>query len=306
MKIDGTTRVVGVIGDPVSHTLSPAMHNAAFKALGLNWVYVAWHVAPEGVESAVNAVRGLCLTGMNVTVPHKKTVIPFLDELSPAAKAVGAVNTIVNRGGQLLGDNTDVYGILQAIRVGAKMDTVPPVVVVLGAGGAARGIVYALTTLPEVKSIRILNRTLANAEELAREFGTISAVTAFGLEPHAARHALDGCGLLINATNLGRGTLADVSPLPDAWNCIPPRITCIDSNYSPATTRLMEQVVAAGGIAFNGLDMLVYQGARAFELWTGVKPPVDVMRAAANARLQGAPAHLSAGIDRHNQGAHIP
>lgn len=285
MDIDGTTRVVGVIGDPVSHSLSPAMHNAAFKALGLNWVYVAWHVVPEGVEAAVNAVRGLCLPGMNVTVPHKKAVIKFLDELSPAAKAVGAVNTIVNRGGQLYGDNTDVYGILQAIRVGAKMDSVPPVVVVLGAGGAARGIVYALTTLPEVKSIRILNRTLANAEELAREFGTTSSVTAFGLEPHAARHALDGCGLLINATNLGRGKLANISPLPDAWNCIPPRIVCIDSNYSPATTRLMEQVVAAGGVTFNGLDMLVHQGARAFELWTGMMPPVEVMRAAANARL---------------------
>ena len=285
MDIDGTTRVVGVIGDPVSHSLSPAMHNAAFKALGLNWVYVAWHVVPEGVEAAVNAVRGLCLPGMNVTVPHKKAVIQFLDELSPAAKAVGAVNTIVNRDGHLLGDNTDVYGILQAIRVGAKMDSVPPVVVVLGAGGAARGIVYALTTLPEVKSIRILNRTLANAEELAREFGTTSSVTAFGLEPHAARHALDGCGLLINATNLGRGKLANISPLPDAWNCIPPRIVCIDSNYSPATTRLMEQVVAAGGVAFNGLDMLVHQGARAFELWTGMMPPVEVMRAAANARL---------------------
>jgi len=261
------------------------MHNAAFKALGLNWVYVAWHVVPEGVEAAVNAVRGLCLPGMNITVPHKKAVIQFLDELLPAAKAVGAVNTIVNKDGQLLGDNTDVYGILQAIRVGAKMDTVPPVVVVLGAGGAARGIVYALTTLPEVKSIRILNRTLANAEELAREFGTTSSVTAFGLEPHAARHALDGCGLLINATNLGRGKLANISPLPDAWNCIPPRIVCIDSNYSPATTRLMEQVVAAGGVAFNGLDMLVHQGARAFELWTGMTPPVEVMRAAANARL---------------------
>ena len=277
-SIDGETQIVAVIGDPISHTLSPKMHNAALDALGLNWVYIACHVRPEHVRGAVDAVRALGWRGMNVTVPHKQAVMPFLDELSVAARAVGAVNTIVNRDGRLIGDNSDVVGILRAVTDGAGVAEWPEHVVVLGAGGAARGVVYALTTVAFVRRITILNRTVERAERLAEEFSRAAAVTGCPLDQEHAVPAIRDSRLVINVTSLGRGELADQSPIADDWRCFHPDLVCIDSNYSPPETRLMRQVRAAGGTAFNGIDMLVYQGARSLELWTGREAPVAVMR----------------------------
>lgn len=279
-NIDGHTEIVAVIGDPIEHTLSPTMHNAAFCALGMNWAYIACHVKQDGVRAAVEAVRALNLRGMNVTVPHKQAVMDGLDELSAAAKAVGAVNTIIHRDGKLNGDNTDVYGILRAIRDGAGIEEPPEHAVVLGAGGAARGIIYALTTLESVHTITILNRTVERAEKLAMEFGGDTDIVAAPLDAESARRALRDAGLLINVTNLGRGAYAHLSPIGDDWNCLHDSLVCIDSNYSPPRTPLMAQIERAGGRAHNGLDMLVYQGARAFELWTETAPPIDVMRKA--------------------------
>jgi len=276
--IDGHTEIVAVIGDPIEHTLSPAMHNAAFDALGMNWVYIACHVKPAGVRDAVEAVRALNWRGMNVTVPHKQAVMEGLDELSDAAKAVGAVNTIIHRDGKLSGDNTDVYGILRAIHDGAGVEDPPEHVVVLGAGGAARGIIYALTTLEAVRKVTILNRTVERAERLATEFGGDTEIVAAPLDVDSARRALRDAGLVINVTNLGRGEYANLSPIGDDWNCLHDSLVCIDSNYSPPRTMLMKQIERVGGRAYNGLDMLVYQGARSFELWTGITPPIDVMR----------------------------
>jgi shikimate dehydrogenase len=281
MHITGRTQIVGVIGDPIGHTLSPAMHNAAFAALGLDWVYVPCHVLPKDMGGAVAAVRALSWRGLNITVPHKQAVIPFLDELLPAAEAVGAVNTIINSDGRLLGDNTDVFGILSAIRIGAGVALFPPVVAVLGAGGAARGVVYALSTVAEVEEIRVLNRTPERADALANEFGRLKPITAFPLARESARDALQACGLLINVTSMGRGALAHETPLPPEWDCIPADTVLVDSNYSPPETPLMRQVRTAGGRAYNGLDMLVYQGARSFRHWTGVEPPIEIMRNAA-------------------------
>jgi len=281
MKIDGETQIVAVIGDPISHTLSPAMHNAAFEAVGLNWVYIACHVLPEHVGGAVAAVRALGWRGMNVTVPHKQAVMPFLDELSPAARAVGAVNTIIHDQGWLVGDNTDVVGIIRAVSDGAGVREWPEHVVILGAGGAARGVVYALTTVEAVRRVTILNRTPERAESLAKEFGGgKTRIEGLPLAAEHARRALGDAGLLVNVTSLGRGELAERSPIADEWKCLAPGLLCVDSNYSPPETRLMRQVRAAGGRAFNGLDMLVYQGARSFELWTGLPAPVEVMRRA--------------------------
>jgi shikimate dehydrogenase len=281
-SIDGKTQIVAVIGDPIEHTLSPAMHNAAFEALGMNWSYIACHVLPDNVGGAVEAVRALGLRGMNVTVPHKQGVMTGLDSLSDAARAVGAVNTIVHTDGKLHGDNTDIVGIIRAITEGAGVDTPPERAVILGAGGAARGIVYALTTLGGVKHITVLNRTVAKASALADEFDGTGATTVIGapLSADEARTAMTGEVLLINATSVGRGPLADSSPIDDRWECLHESVVCIDSNYSPPTTQLMMQVEAAGGRAYNGLDMLIYQGARSFELWTGHNAPIDVMKKA--------------------------
>ena len=168
--VSGTTRVVVVIGDPIEHTLSPAMHNAGFDALELDWVYIAAHVAPAGVGAAVEAIRALDLSGMNVTVPHKQAVMPFLDELAPDAEAGGAVNTIVNRDGRLIGDNTDVVGIVRAVEGSLGARPWPEHVVVLGAGGAARGVVHAMTTVDAVERVTILNRTAEKADAMADEF----------------------------------------------------------------------------------------------------------------------------------------
>lgn len=280
MYVDGTTQIVAVIGDPISHTLSPKMHNAALAALGLNWVYVACHVRAENVGGAVEAVRALEWRGMNVTVPHKQAVMRFLGELSDAARAVGAVNTITNRGGRLIGDNTDVVGILRAVTDGAGVRTWPERVVVIGAGGAARGVVYALTTVEAVRRVTILNRTVERAERLAQEFSGDTVVLGQPLDRSHSVAALQDSSLVINVTNLGRGDLADQSPVADDWNCLHSGLVCIDSNYSPPETRLMRQVSAAGGKAFNGVDMLVYQGARSLELWTGMAAPVEIMRRA--------------------------
>jgi len=279
-RIDGRTEIVAVIGDPISHSLSPAMHNAAFHALGMNFVYIACHVRDSGVPVAVEAIRALDWRGMNVTVPHKQAVMSSLDELSDEARAVGAVNTIINKNGTLIGDNTDVTGILRAVSEGAGVVEWPEHVVVLGAGGAARGIVYALTTVEAVHRVSILNRTAEKAESLAAEFDGMTSVVGQPLDAAHARAAIGSAGVLINATSLGRGALADVSPMEDEWQCLHESLVCIDSNYSPPETVLMTQVRRAGGRAFNGIDMLVYQGARSFELWTGVTPPVDVMRQA--------------------------
>jgi shikimate dehydrogenase len=279
-RIDGKTRVVAVIGDPIEHTLSPAMHNAGFEALGLNWVYVAAHVDADDVGGAVGSVRALRLAGMNVTVPHKQAVMPHLDELTPAAEAVGAVNTIINRDGTLTGDNSDVVGIIRAVELGAEMTNWPEHVVLLGAGGAARGVVYALTTIETVRRVTILNRTADKAVALASEFSGDTRVEGAALDREHAEAAMADTSLVINVTSLGRGDLADMTPLPDEWDCLHAGLVCVDSNYAPPVTRLMRQVTDAGGKACNGLDMLLHQGARSFELWTEQTAPLDAMREA--------------------------
>lgn len=278
--IDGNTQIAAVIGDPVQHSLSPAMHNAAIEALGLNWAYIACHVLPAGIPAAVAAVRALNWRGMNVTVPHKQAVMAEVDELSDAARAVGAVNTIINRDGTLIGDNTDVVGIIRAVTDGAGLDPLPNHVVVLGAGGAARAIVYAMTTIGTVKRVTVLNRTESRAVSLAKEFDGSGDTEVCGLplNRESAVSALADAGLLINATNTGRGELSGKSAIDGSWDCLHDSLVCVDTNYSPPRTLLMDLVEAAGGRAYNGLDMLVYQGARSLELWCGHAPPVNVMR----------------------------
>ena len=280
--ISGETKILGVIGHPVEHTSSPAMHNAALAALELDCVYVAFHVRPDELERAVAGMRGLGIGGLNVTVPHKVGVMAHLDEISEEARAIGAVNTIANRNGRLSGYNTDAYGVMESLRQEGGLEHLPPKVVLLGAGGAARAILYALLQCEEVEEIVLLNRTVEKAEALAGDLDPdATKVRVGGLEQRA-----DICkaGLLINSTSVGMHPNEDASPVEDA-DCLHDGLLVLDIVYNPLQTQLMCQAVARGARALNGLGMLIFQGARSFEIWTGRKPPTEVMKDAALQRF---------------------
>ena len=274
--ISGRTQVLGVIGHPVEHSFSPAMHNAALEALGMDSVYLAFHVLPEFLREAMTGMRALQVRGLNVTVPHKQGVMEWLDEISPEARAIGAVNTVDNRDGRLKGYNTDAFGVMESLRRQAGMEELPPRVVLLGAGGAARAILYGLLRQEEVEEVLVLNRTVEKAEGLACDLDPGGKrVRAGALDPGGLAQVRDA-GLLINSTSVGMHPHEGVSPLVGRGS-LRPGMVVLDIVYNPLRTRLMEEAEAAEGRPLNGLGMLVYQGARSFEIWTGRQPPVEVM-----------------------------
>jgi len=281
--ITGKTTLVGLIGWPVGHSVSPPMHNAAFAALGLDWCYVPLPVALEPsnrVGEAVCGLRALGLRGANVTVPHKQAVMPYLDRLTPAAQAIGAVNTIrVEADGTLLGDNTDAPGFVADLR-DHGVDPAGQRVLVLGAGGSARAVVYGLAAAGS-RAITICNRTLDKANSLAAEmqtlFPTCLILAADFPGPLAALSA--AADLVVNSTSLGM--TPHVDGLPWATDvAFRPSQTVYDLIYNPPQTRLLQKATADGAPAIGGLGMLIWQGAIAFEIWTGSAAPVDVMRRA--------------------------
>jgi shikimate dehydrogenase len=281
LNVNGSTQILAVIGHPVAHSFSPQMHNAAIRALGMNLCYVAFHVRPEEVGAAMAGMRAFNLLGLNVTVPHKQAVMPYLDEISEEARRVGAVNTLHHKDGRLIGYNTDVYGILESLKRTAGLDPLPETAAVLGASGAARGVVYGLCTKPEVKRILIFNRTVEKAEKLA---GEMSAWTSARLEAHpltdaALRELLQEAGLLINANSVGMRPRPEESPVGDGAG-LHPGLTVYDIVFNPLETLLVRQARAAGARGYGGIEMLIYQGAKSFEIWTGRYPPVEAMKAA--------------------------
>jgi len=284
MTITASTQIVGLIGWPVSHSVSPAMHNAAFDALGLDWRYIPLPVDASRageVRRAVLGLRALGLRGANVTVPHKAAVMPHLDRLSAAAKAMGAVNTIsVLEGGTLYGDNTDAPGFVADLR-NQGVDPTNIHALVLGAGGSARAVVYGLATAGAA-SITIVNRTLTRAEALVEHLqGHCQACRLqASLFPDELAGVANRADLVVNCTSLGM--TPHVEGLP--WD---PDLTfrsdqvVYDLVYNPPHTRLLQKAEEEGARAIGGLGMLIWQGAVAFERWTGQAPPVAVMRAAA-------------------------
>ena len=278
--ITGVTRILGVIGDPIGHTSSPAMHNAAIAALGLDYTYVAFHVRPDELGRAIEGMRALQIAGLNVTVPHKQCVMAHLDEVSAEAVAIGAVNTVVNRHGQLVGYNTDAFGILESLKRDGDVERLPAQVALFGAGGAARAILYALLQCEEVERILLLNRTRLNSESLAEDLDRSGRVVVKDMNTSSVAEV----DLLINSTSVGMYPHEDASPLADA-SVLHADMLVADIVYKPLKTRLMIQAEAAGARAINGLGMLAWQGARSFELWTGSAPPVDAMMAAALERV---------------------
>jgi shikimate dehydrogenase len=283
--ITAETKVTGLIGDPVAHSVSPAMHNAAFACLGLDYIYLPFRVQKERLGEAIGGVRGLGFRGLNVTIPHKVAVIPMLDELDVMAGRIGAVNTIVNNAGHLTGYNTDAGGFLLALRQ-AGFEPQGKKAVVLGAGGASRAISFALAG--SGTGITILNRKeeLDWAEALA---GRISQcygreVLALELNDETLEKALADADLLVNATSVGMHP--DIDNTPVNKQLLRPGLAVFDAVYNPLQTRLMREAGEAGAKTISGLDMLIGQGAMAFELWTGQKPPAYEMKKAALVALE--------------------
>lgn len=271
--LGATTRLAGVIGSPVRHSLSPAIHNAAFAELGLDWAYGAFEVASGDVPAALAGMKAMGFGGLSVTMPHKDAAAAAVDELSPVAAALGAVNCIVPRGDQLVGHNTDGDGLIDALsEIG--FDPAGQACVVLGAGGAARAVVLALGAAG-AGDVGVVNRSADRAAQAAE--------LAVGVGRVAGAGDVAGAALIVNATPVGMGSAVDQVPVDTSY--IEAGQLVVDLIYQPSTTRFLLSAAERGAQTANGLAMLVHQAARAFRLWTGEEPPVAAMSAAATAEL---------------------
>lgn len=271
--VTAATRVAAVIGDPVGHSLSPAIHNAAFRAVGLDWVFVAFAVAACDTDPAIAAVRALGLGGLSVTMPHKDGAARAVDRLSPDAEALGAVNCVVPDGSMLVGENTDGAGFVDTLRVDLGVDPAGLRCVVLGAGGAARAVIRALARAGATEVV-VVNRTRVKADAAASLAGAAGRVG----RPEDA----SGADLVVNATPVGMTGTS--TPLPGATPGAGQLV--VDLLYEPVMTPLLVSAEAAGARVANGLGMLVHQAAHAFRLWTGEPAPVAAMAEAARSELR--------------------
>lgn len=261
------------------------MHNAAIAALRLHYAYIPFSVQPDDIGPAISSLRALGIIGVNLTIPHKVRALPFLDEIAPDAKAVGAVNTVLNDGGRLIGHNTDGEGffaplLARGFRASGKK------AVVLGAGGAARSVVFRLAQ--EGADVAIANRTAERAAHLAADANNMCGrhcATTIVLDDAAGLvKAMAGAELLVNTTSVGMyPKTEEVPPIPAG--SIHPEMLVYDLVYNPLRTRLLETAEQAGADTLDGLQMLVHQGAASFRIWTGIDPPIDTMIAAAREAL---------------------
>lgn len=284
MHIDGSTTLVGVFGAPIKHTASPAMHNAAFEALTMNWAYLAFHVDPQNLRAALQGARDMGLAGINLTVPHKILALDCVDEIDAEARKLGAVNTVAMEKGKLRGFNTDGYGFLKAIKEEFNLSLRGKRVLVLGAGGAGRGIAVKCA-LDGVARVIVANRTPAKIEPIAREIGnTKSEFLSLALTADEIRRVIDEVDLVVNATSVG---LKDGDSLGLGADLFSPRLRVYDTIYRPAETELLQIAGGAGAQVANGLGMLLHQGAKSFEIWTKRKAPLAVMRRALRAAVYG-------------------
>lgn len=274
--LSGTTKVLGIIGHPVSHSLSPLMQNAALQASGLDYMYVPFEVTADNVGAAIIGMKALGVAGFNVTIPHKTAVMPYLDDLDETAVAAGAVNTVKNDAGRLIGYNTDGDGLVRSLAEDLAFDPRNSSIAIIGAGGAARGAIAALGRAG-AKRIVIVNRTYNKATELASvmsaSFLGTELLIASGYEDLQDR--LPQIDLLINTTSLGMKN--DHIPLLQL-GALSPAARVYDMVYAPPVTPLLRDAYEAGLKCANGLGMLAAQGELAFTIWTGIIPPFGVMR----------------------------
>ncbi len=280
-RITGHTRFGGLLGSPVAHSLSPQMHNLSFSTLGIDAVYLAFDVPREKLGQTVCVFRDLNTYGFNLTMPDKKEVMEYVDDLSKAARLIGAVNTVVNNDGKLTGHNTDGVGYTASVRAHG-FEPAGREVTLLGAGGAAFAIAVQLA-LDGVSRLHLVNRrsgSWKNARELADRINQETSCTADLTDLEDGKALQDVIGrsdLLTNATSVGMAPGTDASPIVDL-SVFRKELVVSDIIYNPRRTRLMELAHSAGCRTFNGMDMLLYQGAEAFRLWTGRQMPVDLVR----------------------------
>jgi len=283
--INAATRLCAVLGSPIRHSASPAMHNAAFAARGLNWRYLAFEVDPKNLRAAIAGARAMNFAGLNLTVPHKLLAVEMMDELDASAKRWGAVNTIKfepDANGKILatGHNTDADGLANSLREDLQMDLRGAKVLLLGAGGAGRTAALKLAA-ENVAELFLVNRTLAKVEGIAAEIKK-----HFPSVRVAVGYPKTGVDLLVNATSLGLKP-DDASPLDEKQFSLRQAPAVYDVIYQPAETKLLAAAKAAGCKTANGIGMLVHQGAKAFEIWTGQPAPVAVMRRAVEGSVYG-------------------
>ena len=278
-------KIVGLVGYPLGHSLSPAMQNAAFKALNLDWEYVPFEVLPKDLSEAIRGMRALHIAGFNVTIPHKEAILPMLDEVTQLARIIGAVNTIKNQEGLLVGYNTDGPGFMDSLKDRAKLNPKGKKVVILGAGGAARAVSVMLAEAG-IKSLSITDIQEKKAEELISYVSSYFEIEGESLGANHPRlqAALANADLLVNASPIGMYPKINESPLPDDIK-LPENLLVYDLVYNPAETKLIKSAKSFGCKTFSGLDMLIRQGAMAFALWTGLEAPLEVMRQAAETAL---------------------
>jgi len=285
-QIDGNTKVYGLFGYPVSHTFSPAMHNAAFQKLKFNSLYLSFSVRPDQLRAAVTALRTLGICGVNLTIPHKEMVVPYLDELSREAKLIGAVNTIVVNEDRLIGHNTDGRGFLLALKRGLHIDAKKKSIFVIGAGGAAKAIAFQLA-LEGVREIFITDIAQDRAHKLVSALNKhIPACHAKFVmsQPDEVERTVADADILVNATPIG---MKDTDPLLLSARSMHSKLVVCDVIYNPTATKLLRAAKGRGLKTMNGLGMLLYQGAMSFYLWTKKEPPVDVMRQALLRQMRG-------------------
>ena len=279
MKITAKTRIVGILGHPVHHSLSPIMHNAAFESLGLDYRYFAFDVKPEMLRRAVEGLRALQMVGVNVTVPHKEKVIRYLDQLSSDARLMGAVNTIENREGQLIGHNTDGMGFIRAFQDAFGQSVEGKQALLLGAGGAARAVAIQLVS-QGISEMIIANRTYAHARRLVKtitESFPGATTLAIRLQGESLAKICLRADILINATSTGLTVDSSLNISPSVFR---PSMRVCDLTYNPPHTPFLKMAAGAGCKTMNGVGMLLHQGALAFRIWLGQEAPLSVMRTA--------------------------
>jgi len=270
--------LVGVFGYPVAENPTGVMQEAAFQARGLNWRYLTIEVQPEDLEAAMAGLRAFNMQGVNLTIPHKVAVIEHLDRLSPEAELIGAVNTVVRDGGQLVGHNTDGKGFLRSVRDDAGVDPAGKRIIFLGAGGAARAMSVELA-LAGAAHITIVNRTPSRGQELAKHLSERTPAEAQFVHWQGEYAVPSEAGILVNATSIGLFPQVEEVP-PVAMASFRPDLLVCDVIPNPPQTAFLRAARVEGARTLDGLGMLVYQGAIAFQMWTGVEAPIPIMRRA--------------------------
>ena len=284
MRISGETKVVGLFGYPISHTLSPLMQNVAFREAGVNFIYLPFSVKSGDLERATRAIPALGMVGINVTIPHKEKIIDYLDEVSPEVEKIGAVNTVVNRGGRLIGYNTDGEGFIESLRT-KGLSLKGKEVLLLGAGGAALAISVFL--LKEgINHLVLINRTYSRALKLIHRLKKIASsqvkLEVFEFKKRNSFPGREKIDLLINTTSLG---MHQQDPTAVDVNCFSTSTYVYDIVYN-RKTRLLEEAEKRGMSCQGGVDMLIHQGALSFKIWTGKEPPLEKMKKAVKEHLK--------------------